>query len=297
MSQIPPGPNVDFGRNLKAAYQARGFTATTLASKIGVDKSLISRWQKGVTRPRQENLVDLYSALGVTTFDLPADLFDKQFGFAQSRDHPHIEKLYIYTDDFKRRVLELARTAKLVRYCELCKKFSHSGRHRPLELADEIFARRLQNGEVGFQRIQVFYDKRDIVNAMADAHRFIGRQYYCHYFPTPDISIPTISISSFDDDLFIVGGYYENRAPHMSEYALIFDGREPVATFLREHWRVMWERSKLFPEPASWQSGTDLCNEFRINTKEWNQLIIDANKQVAELRRKEKKAAGKSGTY
>jgi transcriptional regulator with XRE-family HTH domain len=271
-----------FAINLTTARIRRGLSADELARKVGVDKSMVRRWEKGKNQPRSANLRELCRTLDVTRFDLPPEQFNTQFGFSDLDDHAFIEKLPLYTEEFSKRIITLGREAKLIQYTSICKQISHSGRHRPIELADRELSARIAKGEVIYQRVQVFFDETDVLNAMMDEYRFKGKKYYCKYFPTPPISVPTINISSYDEKTFVVGGYYESRSSTPHEYALLFDHRQPISGFLREYWRVLWTDAIPFPKPHEWQSSNKFQEDLRLSQKDWTRLIKAATGRRAK---------------
>jgi transcriptional regulator with XRE-family HTH domain len=268
-----------FGRNVKLAREKRNLSRNELAQIIAVDKSEITRWEQGV-RPQPKNLKKLREALAVSSFDLPDKEFDSLHGYSTPDTHPNIESLPVYTDEFKATILDLAYRAKVVHFTSLCKKISHSGRHRPIELADADFVAKLTRGEVMFQRVQVFLHRTDLLNAMVDAHRLPRRYYHCRYFPAQSDAPPAINMSSFDDKIFVIGGYYDSRAPNADERALKFDDRAPLADFFREHWRVLWAKSREFPGPADWRADDQLPQSFGKSPSEWEHLVSDAERKI-----------------
>lgn len=53
------------GDNIRTARQAAGETQSTLAAKLGVsDFMAVSRWERGVHKPDDENLIALSRVLG-----------------------------------------------------------------------------------------------------------------------------------------------------------------------------------------------------------------------------------------
>jgi transcriptional regulator with XRE-family HTH domain len=266
-------PSNDFGRNLKLVRARRGLSRTRLATLAGGDKSQVGRWEESGQRPRPEQLAKLCAVLKVDTLDLPAAEFERRYGFSDVEDHPFIEKLPLYNDQFRTRILELARQAPFVHYTSLCQAISHTGRHRPIELADTEFSERILRSEVVFQRVQIFFERDDLLNAMMDAWRFRGKQYYCRYFPTPPLSIPAINMSSYGNERYIVGGYYDIRSSDSDEYALLLDNRQPLAKFFEEYWRVLWAQSKPFPNPETWSNSKQLCQELGVDKAEWGRLV------------------------
>jgi transcriptional regulator with XRE-family HTH domain len=268
-----------FGRNVKLARERNGLSRTELARRIGVDKSEITRWEQGV-RPHPKNLKKLHEALTVSSFELPEKEFDSVHGYSTPAPHPHIEPLPVYTEAFRATIRDLAQNAKVVQYTSLCKKITHSGRHRPIELTDDEFLARLSRGEVLFQRIQVFFQRDDLLNALVDAHRLSRQNYHCRYFPTHSDAPPAINMSSYDNKIFVVGGYYESRAPNVDERALKFDDRAPLADFFREYWRVLWAKSREFPGPADWRTDDQLPQSFGKSQSEWENLVSSAERII-----------------
>lgn len=69
-SQVSGHIKSTIGANVKWAREARGWTQLQLASRIGVDPVVISRWERGKNRPS-----DAYLAAAAIALDRPEDWF------------------------------------------------------------------------------------------------------------------------------------------------------------------------------------------------------------------------------
>lgn len=64
-SNASPNLGTTFSRNLKRARKEAGLTQLQLANALGgQDPMAVSRWERGVSRPVDENLIALCHALG-----------------------------------------------------------------------------------------------------------------------------------------------------------------------------------------------------------------------------------------
>lgn len=62
-------PRVELGRRIAAVRAAAGLTQQQLADKLGVSFQAVSRWENGLTSPRNRNNLKQLAELGRTTVD------------------------------------------------------------------------------------------------------------------------------------------------------------------------------------------------------------------------------------
>jgi transcriptional regulator with XRE-family HTH domain len=60
---------VDFGKRLKSARTAKGYTQAELARRAGVSQGVITHYERGVNRPRLDQALALVQALGMSFDD------------------------------------------------------------------------------------------------------------------------------------------------------------------------------------------------------------------------------------
>lgn len=72
-----------WGSRLRAARLATGMTQVALAETLGINSSLLSRWEAGISAPRDNMRQPLADALGVDV--------DVLFRFANGDDQPDPE--------------------------------------------------------------------------------------------------------------------------------------------------------------------------------------------------------------
>jgi transcriptional regulator with XRE-family HTH domain len=64
-SQVTKDPGTILARNIRIAREAKDWTQRELASRVnGLDSLAVSRWERAVSVPRQENLQALAEATG-----------------------------------------------------------------------------------------------------------------------------------------------------------------------------------------------------------------------------------------
>lgn len=63
-------PEETLGERLKRLRQERGFTMTYLASRVGVSKPTLWKWEKGTVFPRQDMIHEIAEVLGVSQLEL-----------------------------------------------------------------------------------------------------------------------------------------------------------------------------------------------------------------------------------
>jgi transcriptional regulator with XRE-family HTH domain len=274
-----------FGRNLKAAVEGRKRTRGSLVGVVKRDKTSISKYLTGRSRPRAEVEERLLKELAIDSFDLPSDKFNARYNFGEFSEHPDIKKLRYDNGEFKEAVLHHAREAReSVHYASLCRAFPYTGRYTPVELGNAGFVARLKKQEISFRMVQVFFEDDDLVNAMVDVARFPVASFACEYYPTPERSVPAISFRSYDNNRFIIGGFHDRAGSGSPEYALLFDAREPVRTFLSQYWTVLWEQGIAFPRPDRWTENNPIYKQLGWEQERWLSAIAKAKSKLARAR-------------
>lgn len=65
----PEPPPTDYrlawGKRIRALRQAAGYSQRTLSVALDVDQAVISRWERGITSPRDDRRLKLADILGV----------------------------------------------------------------------------------------------------------------------------------------------------------------------------------------------------------------------------------------
>lgn len=70
--------------NLQALREERGLTLAELALIVGTHESSISRWEAGVTEPREEHRAAYAGALGITVEQLGALIYARSAATASA---------------------------------------------------------------------------------------------------------------------------------------------------------------------------------------------------------------------
>jgi transcriptional regulator with XRE-family HTH domain len=63
-SQAPSSSASIFGQNIRKARDEKGMTQRELAAKLDTDAVLVSKWERGIHRPNDENVFALVRHLG-----------------------------------------------------------------------------------------------------------------------------------------------------------------------------------------------------------------------------------------
>jgi len=243
----------------------------TLARAIGVDRSTIAHWEMGNHYPRHDTYQKLCAIFGVGTFEEDHSHFLKKFHNVD----PFIKALTLADETCKVRFAQLANDSQhFVHYTSLCPMSSRSEIYRPIELEDETFVEKLKCRKIRFQQVRIFYRQAEVELAMEDEFRFRGINYFCRYIPTPPVEFPVINMRSYDNRTFIIGGF-QGVAADLDGHVLEFDGKEPVATFLKMYWETLWASAREFPTPRTWNAVDKVCDELRIERDTW-QSVADA---------------------
>ena len=100
-----------FGENLRYLRKKAGLQQADVSSKLGVDRSAVSAWERGLTRPDLENLFRLCSVLQVS----PNTLFNLGDGITE-RDKRFLSHYHSLTDEDRyfvdRMVFELSKKSQ-----------------------------------------------------------------------------------------------------------------------------------------------------------------------------------------
>lgn len=132
------------------------------------------------------------------------------------------------SSEYIERKRQFLKNSTLINYSLLCRIAIDPKMGRPSELIDDKFTKRLLDDNKG----NYPFDPHEIESAMEDTCRFANtHKYICKYFPTPPNDFPVINIRSYDNQVFMMGGF-RDIASGLDDIVIEFDHRTPVSTFL-----------------------------------------------------------------
>lgn len=227
------------GGRLRDVRKEKGMTQDYLAARMKVTASLLSKWERGAEIPNEHRMQQLAKLLDCSKEDFFSDGTETRFIPIRSF------KLYEPRSQFEGVVDTcLAGTKKFVHYALLCetvhREYNPEYKHLPHELQNPSFIQKIRDGELIYDRVEVFFSEPRFVQALRSAKDFLDTGYRTKFFRQPPKSVPTISYRSYDDETFIIGGFHFERNTPRDEQALLITGRNPMKDFFVEYWRVLW---------------------------------------------------------
>jgi len=101
-----------------------------------------------------------------------------------------------------------------------------------------VLFKRTSKGEIGFRRVEVIYNVRNLEDVVRRLLLHEGYNYFIrHYEPPPKI-IPILHMMSFDNEAFYLGGFYASDYPGEEQNLYIRDPK--LAYLLKGYWNELW---------------------------------------------------------
>jgi transcriptional regulator with XRE-family HTH domain len=224
------------GNRIKTFRIREGLSRAEVARRIGVDVTAVAGWEAGKYLPRQSHLSTLARLLGTDPAILASERPD--------RDQHAIQAALIDTITDMPKLLDelLARTQKTLRALRVAQRHSTPA-HVQREFRKEISARLLDR-TLEVQRVEIFYDLDRLKEVLSNILRYDGFSYHIKsYCPGLKDLAPAMGGYFFDDNEFLIGGYWASVPPH-NRPGLRLSG-EPFQTYFSRFWDEIWQRGTL----------------------------------------------------
>ena len=264
-----PSGEVPFaaGRRIKELREAKGLSRHDLAKRLGVDLSSVLNWESGKHMPRVATRARISQFFGC---DLNAP-YDEA-----ANDGPISARLIDTVEELPGLLMELTRRTR--------------GTLRALRLAAPyptvayvqtewrtLVSKRLLEGSLAVQRIEIYYDLRRLKEALSNIFRYDGRKYFIKSFCAGiGEVVPSFGGYMFDDDEFLLGAYWTSVPPD-NMTGLRVSGR-PFRVFFNAYWNEIWRRGTWLnmSGPHDLMAIREVAFKLGLPVGEWNAFVEEA---------------------
>ena len=217
------------GPRIKRLREAKGLSRRNVAEYVKIDPTSVAAWEAGKYLPRDVHKAPLADLLGVMIVDL----------FAEESDGPAAPVSAILVDTmeaFPTLILELlGRTRRLVRDVRIAAPYG-TPTNVQIDFRQRISARIL-NGTIEVQRVEIFYDLGRLKEVLSNILRYDGCAYHVKaYCSGLKEVVPGMGGYMFDDQEFVIGGYWTGVPPH-GVPGLRLSGA-PFSTYFASYWQI-----------------------------------------------------------
>ena len=223
---------IAIGRRIKRLREHKGLSRQQVASHLAVDLAAVAAWEAGKYLPREGRRVRL---AGLLSTDL-GTLFAEEQQPAPSNGVALVDTLS-ELPGLLRELLD--NTERRLRAFRIAAPYV-----TPAHVQEEFRRRldgRLAEGTIEVERIEIFYDLARLKEIASNILRYEGRPYRVKACCTGvDDVVPGMGGYMFDDDEFLIGGYWARVPPH-ARRGLRLSG-EPFRTYFLDYWNEIWTR-------------------------------------------------------
>lgn len=229
----PAHPFKESGNLIRQLREVKGMTRGDLAAALGADVSSVVGWESGKRLPRERTRLQLARLLGCEVGNLANP---------SGRAATLAAMLIDTVEDLPGLLIELTERAKILRALRLAAPYGTAA-HVQVEWRN-LIGRRLAEGALEVQRIEIFYDLRRLQEVLSNILRYDGRRYYVKSFcPGMSDVCPAMGGYFFDDDEFLLGAYWTGVPPTRRPGLRVSGG--PFRIYFREYWDEIWRRGVL----------------------------------------------------
>lgn len=218
------------GARIRQLRIAKGLSRHELADALGVDVSSVQNWEEEKHAPRVPMRLRLSRLLGCD-LDTPVPPME---------DGPIVARLVDTVVDLPGLLLALTKRAReRLRSLRLAAPYPTTA-YVQVEWR-KLVAQRLLDGSLAVQRIEIFYELNRLKETLSNILRYDGRNYHVKglYGDRAEV-LPMAGGYYFDDDEFILGGYWSSVPPDPG-IGMRVSGR-PFHVFFNAYWHEAWQR-------------------------------------------------------
>ena len=277
----------DFGRNLRRAREARGWTQKVLALKVGVPYYNISNWETRGVVPSPDVISNLENHLDVVFLLSPeVEFVERNQLYKYYTDMSVFSSCDNSSPYIDLSLNHLAHVRGYVHYARLSNGFSHTA---GVESFKDLFMfcdtsnfyQKLIEG-LTHRRVEIFFTPNQLVRSLTFQIAYSLNQnlkFQIKFYQQPPRSIPTINLVSYDDQAFIIGSFHDKR--ELSNDCLYLQNKEPVRSFLQTYWDVLWHNDAAINlDPWTARLAADTLG---IKGDEWKGMLARAYKAADDL--------------
>lgn len=256
------------GHRIKRLREGLGLSRQQIAAHLEVDLTAVAAWEGGRYLPREGRRVQLAALLNIDV----ASLFAEEQAPAPANGAVLVDTLS-ELPGLLRQLLETTQTS--LKALRLAAPYT-----TPPHVQEEfrgIVDRRLQDGTLQIDRIEIFYDLSRLKEVVSNILRYEGRPYRVKS-SCAGVSevVPGMGGYFFDDQEFLIGAYWSRVPPH-ARPGLRLSG-EPFRTYFVDYWDEIWERgSALNPDGKPDVSAVrDVALKLGLEADAWPQFMAEA---------------------
>lgn len=262
-------PFAEVGKRLRDLREAKGMTRGDLARLLNANVSSLAVWESGKHLPRERMRVKIGRVLGTDASAL--------FAVDETCTAQTIAvSVFDTIEDLEEILLGLAtHTRAKLRALRLAAPYVTSA-HIQTSWR-KLVSERLLDGTLEVNRIEIFYDLRRLQEVVSNVFRYDGKRYYVKsYCAGVSDVVPAIGGYFFDDDEFVLGGYWASVPPH-NQPSLRVSGA-PFRTFFNAYWEEIWRRGVLLNIRGAHDLGTirTIALKLGLKPEDWDEFIKQA---------------------
>lgn len=256
---------IAIGRRIKRLREHKGLSRQQIATHLAVDLTAVAAWEAGKYLPREGRRVRLAGLLGTDLGTLFAE---------EQQPSPGSGAVLVDTlselPGLLRELLE--HTERRLGAFRIAAPYG-----TPAHVQEEFRRRldgRLLDGTIEVERIEIFYDLGRLKEIASNILRYEGRPYRVRAccLGVTDV-VPGMGGYMFDDDEFLIGGYWAKVPPH-ARLGLRLSG-EPFRTYFADYWSEIWDRgTELNPGgKADLSALRDAAQQLGLDPAAWPQFL------------------------
>jgi len=264
-----PPPFLAIGQTIRRLREAKGITRGDLANRLKVDVSSLVGWEAGKRLPRERLRAKL-------AFSLGSDADSLFLSPAAKRDPTVTVSLVDTIEQLPGLLMEcIQHTRRRLRALRLAAPYPTTG-YVQTNWRD-LVSKRLLDGTLEVQRIEIFYDLRRLQETLANIFRYDGHAYNvkCCCVGLTDV-VPATGGYMFDDDEFVIGAYWTSVPPE-NRLGLRMSGA-PFRVFYNAYWDEIWRRGLWLNHRGAHDLSVlrSVALKMGLPPKKWNRFVEEA---------------------
>lgn len=266
----PEAPYAAAGKRLRRLREAKGLSRSDLAKRLNADVTSLSGWESGKRKPRDRTRSLLAHALGT----------DIESYYAPEEDAEAPPIAVSLTDTHDELPGTLADLTRRSRQALRAFRFAAPYATTPYVQTEwrQLVSERILDGTLEVQRIEIFYSLKRLKETLSNIFRYNARRYFVKtYLPGLTEIAPFMSGYFFDDDEFILGGYWPTTPPVRRLPGIRVSG-SPFRTFFNAYWDEIWQRGTLLNDYAVQDLSTvrTVAEKLGLPAGKWNEFVEEA---------------------
>lgn len=145
---------------------------------------------------------------------------------------------------------------------------------------------RTSKGQISFKRIEIIYHQASLEWVIFRLLLHEGHDYQIRHYDSPDKPIPMLSLVSFDNTTFYVGGFYLKGAP--TEESALKANEPNLGIILAEYWDTFWNNATPLNEGGAidWTELKRIGARIGVDKKNFEAMVKRLEEDVAQEQEK-----------